>query len=230
MPITTDLNELSAAEVGDNHLSSRVDAPLRPDAFTLSDTEKEARIAEHFGKIMETLGLDLTDDSLRGTPERVARLYVRDYFKGLNPENLPKLTTFANRYAYGHLVVEKNIRFYSACEHHFLPIIGTAHVGYLPKERVIGLSKINRLVKHFARQPQVQERHTRQIAEALSNALGTEDVAVVLDAKHTCVMTRGVSDEHSSTVTVEFRGRFEDPAEQQRFLDYIRQPLMTPIE
>jgi GTP cyclohydrolase I len=203
-----------------------VETPLLQTAFERSDAEKIALITEHFEQIMDILGLDREDDSLKGTPKRIAKMYVNDLFSGLDVRKMPSLTTFENRYQYGQMLVEKNIRFFSSCEHHFMPIIGTAHVGYISSGKVIGLSKINRLVKFLARRPQVQERHTLQIMQALQDALGTEDVAVIMEAQHTCVMTRGVGDEHTSTVTMEFAGQFQDPQTQERFMQFIRQPLM----
>ncbi len=221
-----DLNNLTHDEIGDNHLSSNIDTPMRADAFDLSDDQKIEKIEEYFHGIMHTLGLDMEDDSLQGTPHRVAKMYVREMFSGLNPKNKPKLTTFLNRYNYDKMLIEKNITIHSACEHHFLPIIGTAHVAYISTGRVIGLSKINRIVNYYARRPQVQERHALQVLNELKNALDTEHVAVVIEAKHLCVSTRGVEDQNSSTVTVEFSGKFNEKETKEEFLRYIGSDLM----
>jgi GTP cyclohydrolase I len=213
--------EILIDEMGDEHVSTSVDTPLRPDAFVLSDDEKVQKIAEHFGQIMDILGLDRSDDSLMGTPHRVAKMYVKEIFSGLNPANFPDMKLFENKYKYQQMLVEKNILFYSNCEHHFVPIIGKAHVAYISSGKVIGLSKINRLVQHFAKRPQVQERLTVQIAEALRTALETEDVAVVIDATHLCVSSRGVKDVNSSTVTSHFTGQFLEEGKRTEFLKYI---------
>ena len=208
-------------EIGDEHVSTSVDTPLRKDAFDRSDAEKIEQIAQHFGQIMDILGLDRTDDSLSGTPQRVAKMYVQEIFSGLNPANFPDVKLFENKYQYNQMLVEKNILFYSNCEHHFVPIIGKAHVAYISGGKVIGLSKINRLVQHFAKRPQVQERLTMQITKALQEALETQDVAVVIDATHLCVSSRGVKDVNSSTVTANFCGQFENEATKNEFLKYI---------
>ncbi len=208
-------------ELGDEHVSTSVDTPLRADAFELSDDEKIEKIATHFESIMDILGLDRTDDSLSGTPRRVAKMYVKEIFSGLNPENFPDIKLFKNKYQYNQMLVEKNILFYSNCEHHFVPIIGKAHVAYISSGKVIGLSKINRIVQHFAKRPQVQERLTMQITKALQEALETADVAVVIDATHLCVSSRGVKDVNSSTVTANFCGKFENEATKNEFLKYI---------
>lgn len=208
-------------ELGDEHVSTSVETPLRPDAFELSDDEKIEKIAAHFGSIMDILGLDRTDDSLSGTPRRVAKMYVKEIFSGLNPENFPDIKLFENKYQYNQMLVEKNILFYSNCEHHFVPIIGKAHVAYISSGKVIGLSKINRIVQHFAKRPQVQERLTMQITKALQKALETDDVSVVIDATHLCVSSRGVKDVNSSTVTAQFCGKFENEATKNEFLKYI---------
>lgn len=202
-----DPNDLIDA-IGDEHVGTSIDSPLRSDAFDLSDEDKIQAIQAKFRDIMEILGLDLTDDSLAGTPHRVAKMYVQEIFGGLNPANHPDVKTFDNVYGYDHMLVERNITLNSTCEHHFLPIVGVAHVAYIPGERVVGLSKLNRIVDHYAKRPQVQERLTRQIAESLRELLGTDDVAVVLDAKHLCVSSRGIQDEGSSTVTSHMGGRF----------------------
>lgn len=209
-------------ERGDMHVSSgSIETPLRDDAFAKSDQEKISEIQEHFKKIMDVLGLDLEDDSLKGTPKRVAKMFVQEIFGGLDPERKPSASTFDNKYQYGEMLVEKNIVVYSTCEHHFLPIVGRAHVAYISKGRVIGLSKMNRIVDYYAKRPQVQERMTKQVVAALQEALGTEDVACVIDAKHLCVNSRGIRDIESSTVTAEFGGAFQNEEKKRDFLDYI---------
>jgi GTP cyclohydrolase I len=195
---------------------------LHPVPKTPSDEEKIEAIRQHFAKIMETLGLDLTDDSLRDTPQRVARMFVQEIFSGLDDRNYPAITTFANTYGYAEMLVEKDITLHSFCEHHFLPIIGKVHVGYFPGAKVVGLSKLNRLVGHYAKRPQVQERLTVQIAQGLADALGTQDVAVYVEADHLCVAARGVKDTKSSTVTSFFGGRFRQAGERQAFLDALK--------
>ncbi len=215
------LDELSHDEIGDDHLYTGIDTPLRKDAFALSDKEKMDKIAYHFGEIMHTLGLDLTDDSLKGTPARVAKMYVQEIFSGLNPANKPKLALFENKYKYHQMLVEKDISFYSNCEHHFVPIIGKAHVAYIGKDKVIGLSKLNRIVQHYAKRPQVQERMTMQIAEELKNTLQTENIAVIIEAKHLCVSSRGVNDDTSSTITSFYGGKFLNENTKQEFLKYL---------
>lgn len=208
--------------IGDGHHSSAPTTPLREDAFDMTAEEKLEKVQEHVKGIMETLGLDLSDDSLKGTPKRVAKMYVNEIFGGLDPKDAPKLSTFENNYQYGEMLVEKNITVYSTCEHHFLPIVGRAHVAYISNGKVIGLSKMNRIVDHFSRRPQVQERLTRQIVFALQEALGTKDVACVIDAKHLCVNSRGIRDIESSTVTAEFGGVFKNTDTKKEFLDYIQ--------
>jgi GTP cyclohydrolase IA len=206
----------------DAQLPADLRTPLRPDAFALSDDEKIAAIAGHFREIMQVLGLDLTDDSLSGTPKRVAKMYVQEWFKGLDPKHRPDVRLFENRYQYQNMLVERDITLFSCCEHHFVPIIGKAHVAYLPGEHVVGLSKLNRVVQYFARRPQVQERLTRQIAEELKNALQTNDVAVLIEADHLCVMSRGVNDTNSSTITAEYGGAFSrDETLRREFLRLI---------
>ncbi|QED38924.1 GTP cyclohydrolase I FolE [Antarcticibacterium arcticum] len=209
-------------EMGDAHAFSSAENPMREDAFNLSDTDKIALITEDVKHILETLGMDLNDDSLKGTPLRVAKMFVKEIFSGLDPQRKPKASTFENKYKYGEMLVEKNITVYSTCEHHLLPIVGKAHVAYISKGRVIGLSKMNRLVDHYAKRPQVQERMTMQIVQELQQALGTPDVACVIDAKHLCVNSRGIRDIDSSTVTSEFGGAFKDPGIKREFLDYIK--------
>jgi GTP cyclohydrolase IA len=214
-------NNLIEDFIGENHIGTSAETPLRPDAFELSDTDKIKKISHHFREIMETLGLDLTDDSLKGTPTRVAKMYVQEIFRGLNPANMPQIALFENKYKYNQMLVEKNITLYSNCEHHFVPIIGMAHVAYISSGKIIGLSKLNRIVHYFAQRPQVQERLTLQIANELKSILGTEDVAIVINASHLCVSSRGIKDVNSSTVTAEYSGKFlEDPARNE-FLKYI---------
>lgn len=207
--------------LGEQHIGTSYDTPLREDAFELGDPEKIRIISHHFREIMNTLGLDLTDDSLNGTPNRVAKMYVKEIFAGLNPQNKPDVTLFENKYQYGQMLVEKNITIYSNCEHHFVPIIGKAHVAYVSSGKVIGLSKLNRIVQYYAQRPQVQERLTMQIANELKSVLETDDVAVVIDATHLCVSSRGVKDVNSSTVTAEYSGVFLDNARKEEFLRYL---------
>jgi GTP cyclohydrolase I len=215
-------NTPTTDEVGDEHVATSHETPLRPDAFEKDDELKIELTAKHFKEIMLILGLDLEDDSLSGTPRRVAKMYVQEIFSGLKPENKPVPTLFENKYQYNEMLVEKNITFYSNCEHHFVPIYGKAHVAYISNGHVIGLSKINRIVQYYAKRPQVQERMTVQIAEELKSVLKTEDVAVVLDAAHMCVSSRGVQDVNSLTVTSHYCGVFKDNEEKKReFLEYI---------
>jgi GTP cyclohydrolase I len=206
---------------GDDHIGTSVETPLRPDAFELSDKEKIAKIAFHFRGIMETLGLDLTDDSLNGTPDRVAKMYVREIFRGLDPKNKPQIALFENKYQYDQMLVEKNITLFSNCEHHFVPIIGKAHVAYISSGKIIGLSKLNRIVQYYAQRPQVQERLTMQIANELKTLLETEDVAVAIDASHLCVSSRGIKDVNSSTITATYSGKFKEEHTKTEFLKYI---------
>jgi len=208
-------------EFGDDHLSSSADTPLRPDAFDLDDETKIEKIEKHFQEIMTILGLDLTDDSLKGTPRRVAKMYVKEVFSGLNPKNRPNARLFENKYNYDQMLVEKDITFYSHCEHHFVPIYGKAHVAYFSSGKVIGLSKINRIVQYFAKRPQVQERLTVQIGKEMERVLHSSDVAVVLDANHMCVASRGVLDTNSRTGTAFFSGKFKDENIKREFLNYI---------
>jgi GTP cyclohydrolase I len=208
--------------LGEQHIGTSYDTPLRKDAFDLSDQEKIGTIAYHFREIMQTLGLDLTDDSLNGTPNRVAKMYVKEIFSGLNPANKPKIALFDNKYQYNQMLVEKNIVLYSNCEHHFVPIIGKAHIAYISSGKVIGLSKLNRIVQYYAQRPQVQERLTIQIANELKSALDTDDVAVVIDAVHLCVSSRGIKDIGSSTITAEYSGAFLNEATKNEFLQYVR--------
>jgi GTP cyclohydrolase IA len=215
------LEGLTAEEIGNEHATTSVETPMRGDAFELTDEEKIDKIEHHFTKIMETLGLDLNDDSLKGTPERVAKMYVKEIFSGLDPANKPKMALFENRYQYNQMLVEKDITFFSNCEHHFVPIYGKAHLAYISNGKVIGLSKLNRIVQYFAKRPQVQERFTMQIARELQSVLGTEDVAVIIDAKHMCVSSRGVQDSNAATVTSYYGGKFQKDATRQEFLRYL---------
>ncbi len=205
----------------DDHYSNSAITPLRPDAFEKTDAEKMTLIAYHFKEIMLTMGLDLTDDSLKETPFRVAKMFIKEIFSGLNPLNMPGLQLFDNKYKYHEMLIEKNITLYSYCEHHFVPIIGKVHVAYIADNKVIGLSKINRLVQHFAKRPQVQERLTNQIADALKSALQTENVAVIVDAFHLCVSSRGIKDTNASTQTFSYSGKFKDDNTKLEFLTSI---------
>jgi len=220
--ISLNIRPLKPIDADDDHVGSSTETPLRPDAFELSDDEKIEKIEGHFREIMNILGLDLTDDSLSGTPHRVAKMYVKEVFSGLNPKNRPHAKLFENKYNYDQMLVEKDITFYSHCEHHFVPIYGKAHVAYFSSGKVIGLSKINRIVQYFAKRPQVQERLTMQIGKEMQRALKTDHVAVVLDANHMCVASRGVGDTNSKTGTAFFSGRFkEDENVKREFLNYI---------
>lgn len=213
---------LDHEEIGDNHLLTGMDTPMKPTAFLISDEEKKKRIAFHFTEIMDTLGLDLKDDSLQGTPERVAKMYVEEIFSGLDPKNKPKIALFDNKYQYEQMLVEKNITFYSNCEHHFVPIIGKAHIAYISSGKVIGLSKLNRVVQYYAKRPQVQERLTNQIAKELQEVLDTKDVAVIIDAKHLCVSSRGIKDDTSATVTAFYGGVFKQHEKLVELQNYIK--------
>jgi GTP cyclohydrolase I len=218
----TSLNtQVELDDFGDDHVGTSYDTPLRPDAFEQDDDLKIELISKHFKEIMQILGLDLEDDSLAGTPKRVAKMYVEEVFSGLNPKNKPKIRLFDNKYNYNQMLVEKDITFYSHCEHHFVPIYGKAHVAYFSSGKVIGLSKINRIVQYFAKRPQVQERLTVQIGNELKAILKTEDVAVVMDASHMCVSSRGVNDTNSRTGTAFFEGKFKDQNIKNEFLNYI---------
>jgi len=215
------LNGFSFEDIGDDHLSTSLETPLKKDAFLISDSEKKEKIALLFEEIMDVMGLDLNDDSLRGTPKRVAKMYIDEIFSGLNPNNKPKVALFDNKYKYNQMLIEKNITFYSNCEHHFVPIIGKAHVAYISSGKVIGLSKLNRIVQYYAKRPQVQERLTNQIAEDLKNILQTENVAVIIDAKHLCVSSRGVKDDSSATVTSYYGGEFNTPSKINELLNHL---------
>ena len=213
---------ISAEELGDMHIMTNIDTPLREDAFTMDDDLKMELIAKNFTEIMHILGLDLSDDSLKGTPERVAKMYIKEIFSGLNPANKPKIALFDNKYRYKEMLVEKEITFYSNCEHHFVPIIGKAHIAYYSDGKVIGLSKLNRIVQYYAKRPQVQERLTIQIANELKTILQTEDVAVIIDAHHLCVSSRGVQDVNSNTVTSSYSGKFIDDKVKNEFFSYLK--------
>lgn len=222
MNAVSQINKEHIELIGDNHISSNVDTPLLKNAFEKSDEEKISKIQTHFSNIMEELGLDLSDDSLSGTPYRFAKMYVKELFYGLNPKNRPKLSTFENKYGYNKMLIEQNINIDSSCEHHFLPIVGQAHIGYIPKKKVIGLSKINRLVDYYAHRPQVQERLCIQILKDLQETLETEDVIIVINAKHMCVSSRGIKDKSSFTTTIEFGGCFEELEYRNSFFDSLK--------
>jgi len=215
------INGLSIDDIGDDHMFTGLETPLKNDAFKLSDSEKKERIAILFEEIMDVMGLDLNDDSLKGTPQRVAKMYIDEIFSGLNPKNKPKVALFDNKYRYNQMLVEKNITFYSNCEHHFVPIIGKAHVAYISSGKVIGLSKLNRIVQYYSKRPQVQERLTNQIANELKTILNTEDVAVIIDAKHLCVSSRGIKDDTSSTVTAYYGGEFNTSEKIRELQNYL---------
>lgn len=217
-----ELKEKMIDEIGDNHTMTSLETPLRADAFDKSDDEKIKNISEHFYHIMHELGLDLNDDSLKGTPHRVAKMYVKELFKGLDPKNKPSLSVFDNKYNYNKMLIEKDIILNSACEHHFLPIIGRVHLAYVSKGKVIGLSKLNRIVQYYGRRPQVQERLTLQIFDELKKALNTEDVIVVIEAEHMCVSTRGINDNASSTTTIEYGGIFNEQKNRKDFFQLIK--------
>jgi GTP cyclohydrolase IA len=212
---------MDSDEVGDHHFSTSTETPLHKDAFLIDDELKVELIEKNFREIMHILGLDLTDDSLSGTPRRVAKMFVKEVFSGLNPANKPDVKLFSNKYAYGEMLVEKDITLFSFCEHHFIPIIGKAHVAYIPSDKVVGLSKLNRIVQYYAKRPQVQERLTVQIANDLRELLGTDDVAVIIDAKHLCVAARGVEDVNSSTITASYNGRFRSEKTRSELLSYV---------
>ena len=207
--------------IGDNHIGTSQETPIRLDAFALDDESKIELISRHFGEIMKILGLDLTDDSLMGTPKRVAKMYVKEIFNGLNPANKPDIQMFENKFRYNEMLVEKDIKVQSYCEHHFVPIVGKAHVAYISSGQVIGLSKINRIVDYYSRRPQIQERLNVQIAEELKKVLKTEDVAVVIEADHMCVSMRGIQDQHSNTITSSYHGKFLDQKFKNEFFTYL---------
>ena len=221
LPKGNQLNGYNEHEIGDDHLYTGLETPLRKDAFDLSDAEKKEEISYLFSEIMRVMGLDLDDDSLKGTPNRVAKMYVEEIFSGLNPKNKPEPTLFNNTYQYRQMLVEKNITLFSTCEHHFVPIIGFAHVAYISSGKVIGLSKLNRIVQYYAKRPQVQERLTNQIAHELMEVLDTRDVAVIIDANHHCVSSRGVEDHSSSTISTYYGGKFESPEKIRELQNFI---------
>ncbi|WP_435255595.1 GTP cyclohydrolase I FolE [Tenacibaculum sp. A30] len=221
-PVSDSIKNLSVEEIGDDHIYTGIETPMVEDAFLISDEEKKEKIAQLFSEIMQTIGLDLNNDSLKGTPQRVAKMYIDEIFSGLNPANKPKIALFENRYQYNQMLVEKDIQFYSNCEHHFVPIIGKAHVAYVSSGKVIGLSKLNRIVQFYAKRPQVQERLTNQIARDLQEILQTEDVAVIIDAKHLCVSSRGVKDDSSSTVTCFYGGIFNTSEKIVELQNYLK--------
>ncbi|WP_297518548.1 GTP cyclohydrolase I FolE [Flavobacterium sp.] len=209
-------------DIGNNHIATNESTPLRSDAFELTEEQKIELIKKDVQNILNTLGMDLSDDSLKGTPNRVAKMFVKEIFGGLNPQKKPSSSTFENKYKYNEMLVEKNITVYSTCEHHLLPIVGRAHVAYISNGKVVGLSKMNRIVDYYAKRPQVQERLTIQIVRELQQVLNTEDVACIIDAKHLCVNSRGIRDIESSTVTAEFGGKFKDEGVRREFLEYIK--------
>ncbi|MES2396728.1 MAG: GTP cyclohydrolase I FolE [Bacteroidota bacterium] len=215
------LNEMEEL-LGEQHIGTSYDTPLRKDAFDISDEQKIKIISRNFKEIMNTLGLDLTDDSLKGTPGRVAKMFVKEIFNGLDPKNKPAIALFDNKYKYDQMLIEKNITLFSNCEHHFVPIIGKAHIAYISSGKVIGLSKLNRIVQYYSQRPQVQERLTMQIANELKSVLETDDVAVVIDAVHLCVSSRGIKDVNSSTITAEYGGKFKDENTRSEFLSLLK--------
>ena len=217
------LNGFSAEEIGDDHIYTGLETPMKASAFELSDEQKKEKIESLFAQIMDVIGLDLTDDSLRGTPKRVAKMYIEEIFSGLNPANKPKVALFDNKYRYNQMLVEKNITFYSNCEHHFVSIIGKAHIAYISSGKVIGLSKLNRIVQYYAKRPQVQERLTNQIAMDLKSTLQTEDIAVIIDAKHLCVSSRGIKDDTSTTVTSYYGGVFMKSSKIVELQNYLNE-------
>lgn len=219
--LSIELSDVTIDEIGNNHICTSIDTPMKINAFDITDAEKIKAIEKHFESIMNIIGLDLTDDSLKGTPHRVAKMYIKEIFQGLNPANKPSMALFDNKFKYNEMLVEKNISFYSTCEHHFVPIIGKAHLAYISSGKVIGLSKLNRLVEYYAKRPQVQERLTTQIAIELQKVLATEDIAVVIDAKHLCVASRGVEDDTSSTITAFYGGAFKTEEKKNEFLKYL---------
>jgi GTP cyclohydrolase IA len=216
------LSDFTIEDIGDDHLYTGIETPMKENAFELSDEDKKNKIEGLFEEIMDTLGLDLTDDSLKGTPKRVAKMYIEEIFSGLDPKNKPKVALFENKYQYNQMLVEKNITFYSNCEHHFVPIYGKAHIAYISSGKVIGLSKLNRIVQYYAKRPQVQERLTNQIGNELKEILQTEDIAVIIDAKHLCVSSRGIKDETSTTVTAYYSGKFNSQEKIVELQNYLK--------
>jgi GTP cyclohydrolase I len=216
------LSDFTIEDIGDDHLYTGIETPMKENAFELSDEDKKNKIEGLFEEIMDTLGLDLTDDSLKGTPKRVAKMYIEEIFSGLDPKNKPKVALFDNKYQYNQMLVEKNITFYSNCEHHFVPIYGKAHIAYISSGKVIGLSKLNRIVQYYAKRPQVQERLTNQIGNELKEILQTEDIAVIIDAKHLCVSSRGIKDETSTTVSAYYSGKFNSQEKIVELQNYLK--------
>ena len=208
--------------LGDNHQMTSAETPMRKDAFLKSDEEKMKVIENHFYEIMHEMGMDMTDDSLKGTPHRVAKMFIKEIFSGLNPAAKPKISVFENSYHYDKMLVEANISFNSTCEHHFLPIIGKAHIGYISSGKVIGLSKLNRIVDYYSRRPQVQERLIMQIFNELKSVLETENVIVVMEAKHVCVSSRGIKDESSFTSTIQYGGVFNEKENRNDFFNLLK--------
>ncbi|WBX74051.1 GTP cyclohydrolase I FolE [Tenacibaculum pacificus] len=217
------ISNFSIDDIGDDHMYTGLETPMKADAFLLSDHQKKEKISDLFAQIMDVMGLDLTDDSLKGTPNRVAKMYIDEVFSGLNPANKPKIALFDNKYQYNQMLVEKNITFYSNCEHHFVPIIGKAHIAYVSSGKVIGISKLNRIVQYYAKRPQVQERLTNQIVTDLKAILDTENIAVIIDAKHLCVSSRGVKDDASATVTSFYGGVFNTSEKITELQNYLNQ-------
>jgi len=215
-------HSINFEEIIEDHILTSVDTPLRSDAFKIDDDLKIELIEKNFKEIMHILGLDLSDESLKDTPQRVAKMYVKEIFNGLNPDNKPQPALFENKFKFNEMLVEKNITIYSYCEHHFVPIIGKAHIAYFPKNHVIGLSKLNRIAQYYAKRPQVQERLTMQIASELKETLQTDDVAVLIDADHLCVASRGVNDVNSSTITSSYNGKFLNDETRKEFLSHVR--------
>jgi GTP cyclohydrolase I len=216
-------SHLSIDDIGDDHMFTGLETPMIAEAFELSDTEKKEKITGLFAQIMDVMGLDLTDDSLKDTPKRVAKMYIDEIFSGLNPDNKPAISLFENKYQYNQMLVEKDITFYSNCEHHFVPFAGKAHIAYVSSGKVIGLSKLNRIVQYYAKRPQVQERLTNQIAMDLKEILNTEDIAVIIDARHLCVSSRGIKDDSSATVTSYYSGVFSEPHKIAELQNYLNQ-------
>jgi GTP cyclohydrolase I len=215
------ITDFSSEDMGDDHIYTGLETPMRADAFVISDLEKKEKISDLFKQIMDVMGLDLSDDSLKDTPKRVAKMYIEEIFSGLNPDNKPKISLFDNKYKYNQMLVEKNITFYSNCEHHFVPFTGRANIAYVSSGKVIGLSKLNRIVQYYAKRPQVQERLTNQIAMDLKTILNTEDIAVIIDAKHLCVSSRGIKDDTSATVTSYYGGVFKNPDKITELQNYL---------
>lgn len=203
-------------------LPEHLESPLLPESFVVPESEKVEKISYHFKEIMKILGLNVEDPSIKDTPKRVAEMYIYELFKGLDLTNKPEVRLFPNPYEYQEPVIQRNISVKSICEHHFIPFIGVAHVGYMPKEHVIGLSKLSRIVDFYSRRPQVQERLTEQIAFELKRILNTEDVFVIIEAEHFCVKIRGIQDQESITVTSHFSGIFQNPEMKSQIWQSIK--------